>query len=90
MSKGAIKVFLQLDPVFVVIEIMESERRIKPIGISLPCDVVLKGKERAAAFRMKFSHYIGMLIEKDYEQGKTSITIHARPPDDESGTELRI
>jgi len=28
---------------------------------------------------MKFSHYVGMLIEKDYERGSETITIHAKP-----------
>ena len=64
---------------------MDNQPTVKNVGISLPCDVLEKGKERAALFRMKFSHYLSMLIEKDWEAGKTTVTIHAKPPDSTQG-----
>jgi len=51
----------------------------KNVGISLPEDVLLKGQERAARFRMKFSHYLAWLIEQDYERASKTITIRAKP-----------
>jgi hypothetical protein len=57
-----------------------NQNNVKAVGISLPTDVLAKGQQRAALFRMKFSHYIGMLIEKDCERGSDTITIHARRP----------
>ena len=56
--------------------------KIKPVGISLPEDVLIKGKVRASLFRMKFSHYLGMLIDRDYESGGDTMWIHAKPNDD--------
>jgi hypothetical protein len=57
---------------------MEDKREIKQVGLTLPLDVLCKGKERAAGLRMKFSHYVGAIIERDYEEGG-DILIKARP-----------
>jgi hypothetical protein len=48
--------------------------------LSLSPDIPRKGMERAAQFRMKFSHYISYLIERDYEEASTKIVIVAQPP----------
>jgi hypothetical protein len=45
--------------------------------LSLPHEVLRKGMERAGLFRMKFSHYIGLLIERDYASGTRKIVIVA-------------
>jgi len=53
--------------------------RYVPKTISLREDVIKKGMERAKLFRLKFSAYLSILIERDYKSGSRRILIVADP-----------
>jgi hypothetical protein len=73
---------VQLNQQFVISqEQLEQMRKTTAIKtVSLPPDILRKGMERAAFFRMKFSHYVCYLIERDYESGSSRVIIKGGEP----------
>lgn len=61
----------------VVLLAMKRNQAVKTISLSP--EIMASGMARAKAFGLKFSHYIGMLIERDVESGETELVIRAKP-----------